>query len=149
LAKYTATCRLTNLFVDPTGNHLLLTFAPKSLEGGPELLYLSRKSNKLKSTTKFRGHEFTEVAWNHLNDSESTTGPILLGTSKGLIFETEIVLEGDKFFTSGFSSSLEQYWRQVSRFRGASFKFKELSQAAKLFAFVREQRSRRIGKRNR
>jgi hypothetical protein len=30
-----------------------------------------------------------------------------------LIFETEIVLEGDKFFTSGFSSSLEQYWRQV------------------------------------
>jgi hypothetical protein len=113
LAKYTATCRLTNLFVDPTGNHLLLTFAPKSLEGGPELLYLSRKSNKLKSTTKFRGHEFTEVAWNHLNDSESTTGPILLGTSKGLIFETEIVLEGDKFFTSGFSSSLEQYWRQV------------------------------------
>ncbi|KAJ3625065.1 hypothetical protein MTP99_018635 [Tenebrio molitor] len=113
LAKYTATCRLTNLFVDPTGNHLLLTFTPKSLEGGPELLYLSRKSNKLKSTTKFRGHEFTEVAWNHLNDSESTTGPILLGTSKGLIFETEIVLEGDKFFTSGFSSSLEQYWRQV------------------------------------
>ncbi|XP_063904510.1 vacuolar protein sorting-associated protein 18 homolog isoform X2 [Zophobas morio] len=113
LTKYTTTCRLTNLFMDPTGNHLLLTFAPKSIEGGPELLYLSRKSNKLKSTTKFRGHEFTEVAWNTVNESESTTGPILLGTSKGLIFETEIVLEGDKFFTSGFSSSLEQYWRQV------------------------------------
>ncbi|EFA08901.1 Vacuolar protein sorting-associated protein 18 homolog-like Protein [Tribolium castaneum] len=113
LSKYTSTCRLTNLFMDPTGNHLLLTFAPKSLEGGPELLYLARKSNKLKTTTKFRGHEFTDVAWNHLNESESTTGPILLGTSKGLIFETEIVLEGDKFFTSGFSSSFEQYWRQV------------------------------------
>lgn len=34
---------------------------------------------------------------------------LLLGTSKGLIFETEIVLEGDKFFTT----SLEQYFRQV------------------------------------
>ena len=72
--------------MDPTGNHLLLTFAPKSIEGGPELLYLSRKSNKLKSTTKFRGHEFTEVAWNTVNESESTTGPILLGTIFDLDF---------------------------------------------------------------
>ncbi|XP_023014330.1 vacuolar protein sorting-associated protein 18 dor isoform X2 [Leptinotarsa decemlineata] len=113
LSKYTSTCRLTNLFLDPTGNHLLLTFAQKPSEGGPELLYLSKKSDKLRSTTKFRGNEFTEVAWNTENDSCTTTGPILLGTSKGLIFETEIVLEGDKFFTSSFSSSLEQYWRQV------------------------------------
>lgn len=127
LIKYTSSCRLTNLFLDPTGNHLLLTFGQKSSESGPELLYLSRKTDKLKSTTKFRGNEFTAVAWNHLNDLEGTTGSILLGmrclffnikyyfhgilgTSKGLIFETEIVLEGDKFFTS----SLEQYWRQVS-----------------------------------
>lgn len=65
--------------MDPTGNHLLLTFAAKTLEGGPELLYLSRKSNKLKSTTKFRGHEFTEIGWNMLNEHENTTGSILLG----------------------------------------------------------------------
>lgn len=39
----------------------------------------------------------------------SLIGDLLVGTSKGLIFETEIVLEGDKFF----SSSLEQYWKQV------------------------------------
>ncbi|KAG5863342.1 hypothetical protein JTB14_023117 [Gonioctena quinquepunctata] len=113
LSKYTTTCRLTNIFLDPTGNHLLLTFAPKT-DGGSELLYLSKKSDKLRSTTKFRGNEFTEVAWNTTNESESTTGPILLGTSKGLIFETEIVLDGDKFFTSSFSSSLEQYWRQLA-----------------------------------
>lgn len=42
---------------------------------------------------------------------------LIIGTSKGLIFETEIVLEGEKFFTSGFSSSLEQYWRQVNIFQ--------------------------------
>lgn len=79
LTKYTNTCRLTNLFLDPTGNHLLLTFAQKTPEGGPELLYLSKKSDKLRSTTKFRGNEFTEIAWNMMNESESTTGPILLG----------------------------------------------------------------------
>lgn len=78
---------------------------------------------------QFRGNEFTAIGWNNMNESESTTGPILLGkliknkkllfnyllnlfagTSKGLIFETEISPEGDKFF----APSLEQYWRQVS-----------------------------------
>ncbi|GJQ72360.1 dor [Trypoxylus dichotomus] len=113
LTKYTSSGRLTNLFVDPTGNHLLLTFTPNNVKDSPELYYLPRRPNKLKSTTKFRGHEFTEIGWNHYNTSPNTTGPILLGTSKGLIFETEIALEGEKFFTSGFSSSLEQYWRQV------------------------------------
>ncbi|CAH0563550.1 unnamed protein product [Brassicogethes aeneus] len=119
LTKYTPKLKLSNLFLDPNGNHLLLTLAPKPLMGpevGPELLYLSRKSTKLKSTSKFRGHEITEVAWCLTNDSESTTGPILLGTSKGLIFETEYVLEGEKFFTAGFSSNLEQYWRQLPNY---------------------------------
>ena len=52
----------------------------------------------------------TAVGWNFGNDSDATTGPILLGTSKGLIFETEIGLDGDRIF----QSSLEQYWRQVN-----------------------------------
>lgn len=117
LSKYVPALGLSNLFLDPTGNHLLIAFVPKTGDTSslPELMYLSKKSNKLKPCTKFRGHEFTEVGWNMANTSESTTGPILLGTSKGLIFETEIISEGDKFFTSNFSSSLEQYWRQVRR----------------------------------
>lgn len=60
--------------------------------------------------SKFRGHEVTAVGWNFGNGSDVTTGPILLGTSKGLIFETEIALDGDRIF----QSSLEQYWRQVN-----------------------------------
>lgn len=112
LSKFINTHKVINLFLDPTGNHILIALAAKSSEVGAELLYLSRKSTKLKVTAKFRGHEITKVAWNNLNSSENTTGPILLGTSKGLIFETEIVLDGDKFFASGFSS-IEQYWRQL------------------------------------
>lgn len=79
LTKYTQTGRLTNLFLDHTGNHLLLTFAPKSVENSSELVYLARKSTKLKPSTRFRGHEITEIAWNILNESEATTGSILLG----------------------------------------------------------------------
>ncbi|CAG9766632.1 unnamed protein product [Ceutorhynchus assimilis] len=111
LAKYTQS-KLTNLFLDPTANHLFLTFVPRKPSEIPELMYLARKSDKIKSSTKFRGNEFTAVAWNHLNESDSTTGPILLGTSKGLIFETEVALEEDKLF----SSSLEQYWRQLPNY---------------------------------
>ncbi|XP_076258770.1 vacuolar protein sorting-associated protein 18 dor isoform X1 [Rhynchophorus ferrugineus] len=111
-SKYTQN-KLGNLFLDPTGNHLLLTFIPKNPKvDSPELMYLSRKSDKLKCTTKFRGNEITAVAWNQLNKSDQSTGLILLGTAKGLIFETEIVAEGDKFF----SSSLEQYWKQLPNY---------------------------------
>lgn len=57
----------------------MISFSPRTPEATPELVYLSRKSNKLRPTTKFRGHDFTEVGWNHSNESESSTGPILLG----------------------------------------------------------------------
>lgn len=109
LSKYTSCTKLTNLFIDRLGQHILMSFASNSPENSPELLYLSRKSAKPKTAVKFRGHEITEVGWNHLNESDLTTGPILLGTSKGLIFETEIGQE-DKFF----QSNIEQYLRQVS-----------------------------------
>lgn len=98
------------MFIDPLGQHILLSFASNSPDTSPELLYLSRKAVKPKMAVKFRGHEITEVAWNYANESESTTGPILLGTSKGIIFETEIMQDSEKFF----QSSLEQYWRQVN-----------------------------------
>lgn len=85
LTKYAQTGRLSNLFLDHTGNHLLLTFSPKSVESSSELLYLTRKSTKLKASARFRGHEVTEVGWNNLNDSEATTGRILLGKKFGFV----------------------------------------------------------------
>jgi hypothetical protein len=109
LGKYMSHLKLSGLFLDPLGHHVLLSLSPRNAETPAELLYLSRKTSKLKQPNKFRGHEVTAVGWNFGNDSDVTTGPILLGTSKGLIFETEIVLDGDRIF----QSSLEQYWRQV------------------------------------
>lgn len=59
---------------------------------------------------KIRGHDVTAVGWNRLNFTSQSSGPILFGTSKGLIFEVEIMSEPDKFF----QSNVETYCRQVS-----------------------------------
>ncbi|XP_043488268.1 vacuolar protein sorting-associated protein 18 homolog isoform X2 [Polistes fuscatus] len=109
ISKYAVGMKMSNLFLDPLGYHLLITLTSKNGDNPPpELLYLHRKTTKLKQAGKFKGHEITAVGWNFSNTSETITGPILLGTSKGLIFETEIS-DGDKIF----NTSLEQYWRQV------------------------------------
>jgi len=102
--------KMSGLFLDPLGYHLLITLVSRHKDNPPpELFYLHRKTTKLKQAGKFKGHEITAVGWNFSNASETSSGPILLGTSKGLIFETEIGLETDKIF----NTSLEQYWRQV------------------------------------
>lgn len=100
--------KLTGIFLDPLGYHLLLAFAARNKDGNPELVYLHRRSSKLKSVTKSRNYEVTEVGWNNENTSEITTGPILLGTSQGHILETELEADSDKMFTAN-----QQYWRQV------------------------------------
>lgn len=112
LGKYVSHLKLSGLFLDPTGNHLLLSLSGRHQEQAADLLYLARRSNSKPRQllpNKFKNHEVTAVGWNFSNDSDSTTGPILLGTSKGLIFETEIAFDGDRMFQSG----LEQYWKQV------------------------------------
>ena len=75
----------------------------------PDLLYLSRKGQKPKMSTKIRGNLVTAVGWSHVNESESTTGPILVGTTRGLIFETDFDSGDERLF----STSLEQYWKQI------------------------------------
>lgn len=106
LEKHMTGLRVSNIFLDPTGNHLLIALATKCPGFVPELLYLHRKSNKPKKIEKFRDHEITAVAFNYNNQSETSTGSILIGTSKGLIFETELGIEGEKMFQSN--------WKQVS-----------------------------------
>lgn len=91
LTKYTSNFRITNLFLDPTGYHLLISLVPKTTEGLPDMLYISKKSDKVKSTTKFKGNELTEVAWNVLNEVECTTGPILLGSSHPYTFKVCVI----------------------------------------------------------
>lgn len=66
-----------------------MTFAQRTQDSTPELIYLNRKLNKIRVTTKFKYHEITHVAWNHMNESDTTTGSILLG--KGTVIVKTIV----------------------------------------------------------
>ncbi|XP_053658854.1 vacuolar protein sorting-associated protein 18 homolog [Anopheles marshallii] len=89
--------RPSSIYLDPLGTHLFLTFLPKSSGFTPELLYLQRNSFKPKFITKLKDHEITAIGFNHVNTSETSTGPILLGTAHGVIWEAEVGFEsGDK-----------------------------------------------------
>ncbi|XP_058443568.1 vacuolar protein sorting-associated protein 18 homolog [Malaya genurostris] len=92
--KYVGGLKPVSLFLDPLGAHLLITFAPKSPGFTPEVLYLQRNSFKPKFVSKLKDQEITAVGFNYSNNSELTTGPILLGTNKGVIWEADIGIDG-------------------------------------------------------
>jgi hypothetical protein len=104
--------RIVGVFLDPYGQHALISVASKHGDAQPELLYSSGKSLKFKQSSRARGFEVTAVAWNHLSDSAATTGPLLLGTSKGMVFECEFLAETDRIF----QMSWEKCWREVLYF---------------------------------
>lgn len=52
LEKHIIGQRVSRMFLDPTGNHLLLSLVPKSSGYSAELMYLNRNSNKPKIVSK-------------------------------------------------------------------------------------------------
>lgn len=78
-------------FLDPSGYHYFITLVPKA-QGLPcELLYVYFHGDNIRprKLDKFKDHEITAMGFNYKLGGKSSTGPILLGTSKGLIFECE------------------------------------------------------------
>uniref|UniRef100_A0A4W5K403 VPS18 core subunit of CORVET and HOPS complexes n=1 Tax=Hucho hucho TaxID=62062 RepID=A0A4W5K403_9TELE len=95
--------RVHKLFLDPTGSHLVISLSTS------ECLYLNRNTQKVRSLSRWRGHLIESVGWNKLLRTETNTGPILVGTSQGIIFEAEIsASEG-----SLFNTNPDQYFKQV------------------------------------
>jgi vacuolar protein sorting-associated protein 18 len=109
--KFLKNLKIAKLFLDPTGCHLLISalpvapVAPNTTQTA-ELYYLNKNSQKPKQISKFKGVEITAVAFNYENLSEQTTGSILMGSSKGLIFETELSVDGERVS--------QPNWKQVS-----------------------------------
>ena len=73
-----------------------------------ELLYLSKKSVRPKFCGKVKGNLVSSVAFSEDLSSESSTGPILLGTTLGLIIETDLSSD-DRMF----SKDTELYFKQL------------------------------------
>ncbi|KAL1465924.1 hypothetical protein MTO96_026986 [Rhipicephalus appendiculatus] len=66
---------------------------------------------KAQSLAKLKGHVISAVGWNYDNLPESnSTSFILVGTTKGIIFETELAATDDRFFLQG---SPERYCKLV------------------------------------
>ncbi|XP_071954720.1 vacuolar protein sorting-associated protein 18 homolog [Antedon mediterranea] len=93
------------IFLDPNGRHLVV-----SMKTSQDVFYLSKNSKKAKPIQKMKGYLIDSVGWNKANSSDNQTGEILMGTSRGLIFETELQSGEDSRF---FLQSVEQYWKQV------------------------------------
>ncbi|KAM8718382.1 hypothetical protein ACLKA7_000194 [Drosophila subpalustris] len=96
LDKYLTGYKISNIFLDSTGHHLIISLVPKSAAVSADFLYVhstettTAQQLKVRRIEKFKDHEITAVAFNTYHGKESTTGSILLGTSRGLIFETEL-----------------------------------------------------------
>lgn len=93
--------KIYKLFQDPTGRHVII-----SMEQSSEIFYLSRNSKKPRSIPKLKGHLVNAVGWNWQNVNDNTTGAILLGTSKGVIFETDFSTGDDNRI---FGRAVERY----------------------------------------
>ncbi|XP_065343009.1 vacuolar protein sorting-associated protein 18 homolog [Cloeon dipterum] len=105
----TVPMRIVGIFLDPWGQHALVSVASKHGDAQPELLFLSGKSTKFRLSSRARGCEITAVGWNHINNTPATTGPILAGSSKGLLFECEFLAETDRMFLM----SWEKCWKEA------------------------------------
>ncbi len=100
--------RIHQLFLDPTGKHCVISLISSETQLSFDNLYLSKK---VQQTSKMKGHIISAIGWNYSNSNPNSTSNILIGTTKGLIFETEL-LSGDenKFFPIG---GPEQYWKSA------------------------------------
>lgn len=91
LEKYIGGYNVGKTFLDPTGYHYFITLVPKAQGLPHEFLYIYFHGDNIKprKLDKFKDHEITAMGFNYKLGGKSTTGTVLLGTSKGLIFECE------------------------------------------------------------
>ncbi|XP_065192969.1 vacuolar protein sorting-associated protein 18 homolog [Sycon ciliatum] len=95
--------KIHKVFLDNTGQHLIV-----AMESG-ENFYIHCPTRKPKSLAKAKGIVIESVAWNRSKVTETSTGEILIGSSKGIIYETDIAAHEGKFF----DTSAEKYWKQL------------------------------------
>lgn len=107
--------KLYQLFLDPKGQHIIVSLVISSNSGHFSNLYIGPGSRKPQELTKAKGHVISAIAWNFGNRSDDSTSFILVGTTKGIIFETELTKPDDRVFFA--STNVEVYFKQVFDFQ--------------------------------
>lgn len=103
--------RIYQMFLDPLGKHLFVSLVQSESDASFDNYYLRQNAAKALSIQKLKGHVVSAVGWNYNNAPENTsTGYILVGTTKGLIFEVELASADDRFF---LQATPEKYCKLV------------------------------------
>jgi len=107
--------KLYKLFIDPTGKFTLISLAYAADNQPMENLLFVKRVQPL---PRLKGHLISAVAWNHpkansdTSINENSSGTLLLGTTKGLILQTELIHSDEsKFFP--LSPGPRQYMKEV------------------------------------
>ncbi|KAG6576402.1 Vacuolar protein sorting-associated protein 18 [Phytophthora cinnamomi] len=90
---------MANVFVDPTGAHVLV-----SMENGSNF-YLPTGSTRPKKIMKAQALQFTSVAWDRQSGSPEASEPVLIGTDAGAVFEAEFDGGKEKSFKKVYQIS--------------------------------------------
>lgn len=109
LSKYAPQAKLYKIFLDPTGHHMIISIVSGDNVTPIDVLYLPWKGTKPKVSSKLKGMLISAVGWNPKNTSDSYTGQILVGTTKGQIYELEMTSD-EKFLQSGHERNLRQIY---------------------------------------
>jgi len=85
--------RVHKVFIDPTGNHVVVSIAVEGAHSGGsgsgqagKALYVHRGSTKLRQL-KIKGELVECVGWNKYRGTDANTAAILIGTNGGSIYE--------------------------------------------------------------
>ncbi|PRP82641.1 hypothetical protein PROFUN_09752 [Planoprotostelium fungivorum] len=99
--------QIHKLFMDPSGHHLIISMTNE------DNYYIFLNWQKPKLLSKLRGIKIESVAWNKNGDATSTK-QILIGTSKGKIYET-VIESNEKAFMERLVSGggKDQTFQQV------------------------------------
>jgi hypothetical protein len=92
------------VFLDPTGRHIIVSMESQ------ENYYAAKDSPKFKVLNKAKGIVIESVAWNKTRPEDPFTKEILVGSSKGAIFEAQIKPEESTFLRE---ADLLKEWQQL------------------------------------
>ena len=99
--------RLYRMSLSPNGKNCILAFSADSKNSlSFDNLFLAKKIHSL---NKFKGHLITSVGWNFACETSDCTSNILIGTSKGLLFESELSSSDSK----SRNVNIEKYCYQI------------------------------------
>ena len=105
-----ASAKIAKLFLDPSGNHLLIAVKSALENDNPALYYLHKAWSQPKQLFKFDKILISAVGWNNAPRDAldyKKTGPILIGTTVGKILETELNAEEGFLGSFGMTNYVE------------------------------------------